>query len=99
MHVQAHYIKTTAGIHPVGWSNHTFIAESKNLAANNKVCPAFRGTAELNIGLADIPGILIRQCIGHVLIEKDMRVLGLAEEGEPLRRLNRHVEPEPAEQI
>src|SRR5258708_12752237 len=99
MHVQAHYIKTTAGIHPVGWSNHTFIAESKNLAANNKVCPAFRGTAELNIGLADIPGILIRQCIGHVLIEKDMRVLGLPDERDPFRPLNPTVEPDPAYQI
>src|ERR1700736_702463 len=99
MHIQAHGIEGTACVDPVRWSDYAFIPERKHLAANNKVRPAFGGIAELNIGLADIPGVLVRQCCWNVLVEKNMGVLSLAEESEPFRRLNRHVKPDPAQQI
>src|SRR5882724_9851033 len=99
MHIEAHSVEGTARVDPVGWSDHAFITERKNLATNNEVRPAFRGIAELNIGLAKIPGVLIRRCAGNVLIENDAGVLGLADEAEPVRRLNRHIEPETAQQI
>src|SRR5260370_9062399 len=99
MHIQAHGIERTARVDPVGRSDDPFIAESKNLATGDEVAPPFRGTAYLNIGLADIPNILIRQCIWNVLIEKDARVLRLAEESEPFHGLNSHIKPDPAQQI
>src|SRR5712692_7063822 len=99
MHIEAHCIKGTARVDPVGWSDHPFIAKSKDLATNDEVRPAFRGTAEPNIGLADIPGVLIRHYVGNVTIEKDAGILRLAEEAKPLRRLNGRVQPETAQQI
>src|SRR5258705_8324030 len=99
MHIQAHCIEGAAHIEPVGWSDHPFIAERKNLAAGNDVDPAFGRTAGLNIGLADIPDILIRKRIGNVLIEKDARVLRLPEKSEPFHRLKLNVKPQAAEEI
>src|SRR5260370_38867821 len=99
MYIEAHCIKGTARVYPIGWSDHPFSAESKNLATNDEVRPAVRGATELNIGLADIPGVLIRHYIGNVMIEKDAGGLRLAEEAEPVRRLNRRVKPETAQQI
>src|ERR1700694_4528065 len=99
MDIQAHCIEGTSRVDPFGWSNHPFIAESKNLAANNEVGPAFRGTAEPKIRLANVPVCLIRRCIGNVAIEKDAGVLRLAEEAEPFHGLNRHIEPETAQEI
>ena len=99
MHIEAHGIEGTSRVDPVGWSDHPFIAECKNLTADDYVRPALRGTAELNIALADIPDVLIRHCIGNVMIENDAGVLRLAEEAEPLLQLNRHVKPESAQQV
>src|ERR1700682_2004071 len=99
MHIQAHRIEGMPRVDPVGWSNHPFIAESEYLAACNDVRPAFGGTAELNICLADVPVVLIWKCIGNVTIEDDAGVLRLAEEADPLRRLNRHVKPKTAQKI
>src|SRR5438128_67147 len=97
MHTEANGIEGTARVDPVGWSDHAFTAESKNLPTNDEVRPAFRGTANLKVGLADIPDVLIRQRIGNVMIEKDAGVLRLAEEAEPSRRLNRCMKPETAQ--
>jgi hypothetical protein len=92
MHIEAYCIEGMAHVDPVRWSDHPFIAESKHLASNNNVRPAFFGTAGLNISLANIKGVLIRHGIGNLLIEKDARVLHPAEEGEPFQWLNRQVE-------
>src|SRR6267142_5542904 len=99
VHIDAHCIERTARVDPLGWSDHPFSAEGESLAANDEVRPTLRGTAELNICLADIPGVLIGHCIGNVMIEKDAGVLRLAEEGEPVCGLNRRVKPETAQQI
>jgi len=99
MHIEAHDIEGTGGIGPVGWSDDPFIAKSKNLAANTEVSSTFRRTADPNIGLADVPAVLIWHRIGNVLIEEDAGILRLAEESEPSRRLNCHVKPETAQQI
>src|SRR5437868_14996009 len=97
MHIQAHGIEGTPHVQPIGWSDYPFIAKSKHLSAGNEIRPGFRGTAELNIGLTNIPGVLIRQCLRNDVIEKNVGVLSLPEESEPLRRLYRHVKPEPAQ--
>src|SRR6266478_9565381 len=99
MHVEAHCIEGTARVDPLGWSDHPFNAESESLATNHEVRPTLRGTAEPNIGLADIPCVLIRHYIGNMMIEEDAGVLRLAEEGEPVCGLNRRVKPETAQQI
>jgi hypothetical protein len=72
---------------------------TRSLAANNEVRPTFRGIAQLNIGLAEIPAVLIWNCTRNVIIEKDAGVLHLAEDSEPFRGLNCHVNSDTAQQI
>ena len=99
MHIQARGIEGTGRIGPVGWPDDPFVAKSKNLAADSEIRSTFRRTAELNIGLADIPAVLRGHCIRNVMIEKDAGVLRLAKKGEPVSRLNGRVKPETAQQI
>src|SRR5947209_13547279 len=97
MQIQAHRVESTGRIGPVRWSDHALSAESEDLAAHHDVGPPLRPTADLNIGLANIPGVLERRRFGDRGIEQDMGVLSLAEKVKPPRWLNSDTKPETAQ--
>src|SRR5438309_6968711 len=97
MQIQAHRVESTRRIGPVGWSDHAFSAESEDLTAHPDVRPSLRPTADMNIGLANIPGVLERRRFGNRGIEQDMGVLSLAEKLKPPRWLNSDTKPETAQ--
>jgi hypothetical protein len=92
-------VKGAAHVVPVGWTNDSFVAKAEYLAASDEVKPAFGGAANLRVGFANVPNVLIGRPAGHILIEEDSRILGHRNKFQPAGGLNVDAETELGEVI
>ena len=86
-------------IQPVGRADNPFVAKTQHLAASDDVKPAFVGAANLRVGFANVPDVLIGRLAGYSLIEEDSRVLRHRNKLQPAVGLNVDTEAELGEVI
>jgi len=86
-------------IQPVGRPDNPFVAKAQHLAVSDEVKPAFGGAANLGIGFAKIPNVLVGRRGGNMVIEKDSRILRHRNQLQPASGLNVDVNAELGEII
>src|SRR5580698_6825284 len=74
-------------IQPVGRADDPFIPKAQHLAASDEIEPAFGGAANLRIGFAKIPNVLVGRYGTYRMIEEDSRILSHRNQLQPFHRL------------